>query len=72
MTHLLLLPVASAFLATPCASGDRGSHRDERDSLPVSFLIFCAACAALSVVEVLWPPADAAVFSVETVMVSQL
>lgn len=71
MTHLLL-PVASAFLAAPYASGKRDSLPERGGGLPILFLLFCIACAALSVVELLWPPAAAAVLAVETVVFPQL
>ena len=69
MTHLLL-PYASAFLAAPSGKWDRLPERS--GGLPLLFLVFCLACAALSVVELLWPPAATAVLTFETVIIPQL
>ncbi len=71
MTHLLL-PVASAFLAAPNASGRRGSLPERSDGLPVLFLLFCIACAAISILETFWPAVAVAVSAIEAVIVPQL
>ncbi len=71
MTHLLL-PVASAFLAVPYTPGRPDPVPDRHGDLPLRFLLFCAVCAVMPVVELVWPPVAVAVSSVEIAMVPLL
>ena len=65
------LPVAIAFLAFP-ASRRRNSLPEKSDGLPVLFLLFCVICAAVSVLEALWPSMATAVSAIEAVIAPQL
>ncbi len=65
----LLLPVASVFLAAPMFWAG-AMARPESGSTPP--LVFCVACATLTAVEALWPPASAAAQAVEPVLVPLL
>ena len=71
MTHLLL-PVASALLSTFHAPAGPDSAPERREDLPVLFLLFCVACAAMTAHEALRPAMTSLILPIETVIVPQL
>ena len=71
MTHLLL-PITSVFLVTPISSSERDPGPDRGGAPPFVFLIFCLACAALSVLEALWPSMSDAVAAIQALVMPQL